>query len=232
MRISSTIVLLVTSLSLAQIARAAPFGNLNFEDSPVPPGAPESDSTPTTPLFPSWTLRFGETVQKTAFLNEIQLGGDTAALVASVTPNPFLIEGTDSVYLGANFNSPGVSLGQVGDVPAGTRSIRLLARNPWSSTLPSPPEPLDLRMDGVSVPLFPLWSATDGQVLDIIYGGDITAWAGTSAELRIVVLSEPAPRFGGFAGLDSFSFSPKPVPEPGAAWLIALVGAMLVRSRR
>jgi hypothetical protein len=63
--------LIVTLLALLSVERsaAAPFRNLDFEDSPVAPGAPESDSAPTSELFPSWTVRFGETVQSTAFLN-------------------------------------------------------------------------------------------------------------------------------------------------------------------
>jgi hypothetical protein len=58
--------------------------------------------------------------------------------------------------------------------------------------------------------------------------------AGTAAELRIAIFGsieingDPT----GLAVIDAISFSPEPIPEPAVGWLIALVGAMLVRSRR
>jgi hypothetical protein len=148
-------------------------------------------------------------------------------------PTLFSIEGTHSAYLQAGMSSPGVSLGQAGDVPAGARSIRFLARNPYYFALSFLPGALDVRLNGEPVPLYPLWSWTDGAVLDVMFGGDVGRWADTTVELRIVILPLPAPRFSGFCGLDAISFSSEPVPEPGMEWwLVSLMVPLLARRDR
>jgi hypothetical protein len=59
-----------------------------------------------------------------------------------------------------------------------------------------------------------------------LYGGDITAFAGLNAELRIAALATPTYPFSAFA-FDSISFSDQAVPEPGALCLIGL-GALFL----
>jgi hypothetical protein len=62
------------------------------------------------------------------------------------------------------------------------------------------------------------------------YGVDVTAFRGQTAELRFTAL--PPPVWNGNADnclLDSISFSPDPVPEPGALRLFALATVFLCR---
>jgi hypothetical protein len=214
-------------------ACAGTFSNLDFEASPVAPNAEPSEAAPTSELFPSWTVRFGESVQTTGFINQILLGGDTVALIAANAPNRFLVEGTHSAYLQAAFTGAGVSFGQVGDVPAGTQSVRFLARNPYTGQLDVPPGVFQAQLDGHSLPVVPIWSASDGVVLDVLYGADVSAWAGVTSELRLAIFADPPSRLHGWAVLDAISFSPDPIPEPvvGSVSAFVIAAPLLVRSR-
>jgi hypothetical protein len=166
-------------------------------------------------------------------LNEIELDTDDVALFASDTYSGIVLEGTHSAYLQAWFTGNGVSISQAGDVPAATSSIRFLARNPYYAAFPFPPGVFDLRLNGESIPLVPLGSTSDGEVLDVMYAGDASGWAGANADLRISVFSGYPGRVIGWAVLDAISFSPEPIPEPiGGGGFVGLMGALSTRRRR
>jgi len=206
-------------------AKAGPFNNLDFEDSPLPTNAPPSLSEPTSLLFPSWTLRIGDSVQSEAYLNTVVLAGPAAALFTLPTPDAVL--GTRTLYLQSWVNVP-VSIAQVGSVPGESRSIRFWARNSAFNQERLPPGPFDLQMDGQSIPLVPLASSPNGTNLDVLYGGDISAWDGMTSELRLSLLTIADPRYTGWAVVDAISFSSLPVPEPSAALLLQLVVLMVL----
>jgi hypothetical protein len=225
-------VAVITGLMLCQGSLAGPFANLNFEDSPIPANTPVPVGPPqeisTSLLFPSWTLWIGENVQPTGSFNTFLLAGPQAALMASETPSEGVIEGTKSVYM-SGWPGASTSLAQTGDVPAGTKSVRFVARNYAYQSMHVPPGPLFLRMNGQSLPLVILSSNGTG---DFVFGADVTGFAGTTAELRFGVGSPISGSDTLFGNFDSVSFSPVPIPEPGYLTMFATCAmALLTRHR-
>jgi hypothetical protein len=205
--------LLTTSLS------ASAFSNMDFEGAGVPPDSTRAGSVATSLLFPSWTLRFDDTIQQTASLNGAVVTGTSATLYTSgATTN--ILQGAYSVDLISLFAS--VSLAQVGDVPVDAQSIRFLAR------LASMPGPLVLTMNSQAVPLAALSQQGDIYAL----GGDISSWAGRNAELRLTLTGIPVQGKPGGASLDAFVFSPQPIPEPNAILLASSCGVMIFGRKR
>lgn len=221
------------TLSHATTAHAGAFANLDFEASSLVPATPPSfpipDPVSTELLFPSWTLRIGDSVQPTGFFNVYTLAGAQGALMASLTPQQNVIEGAKSVYLSGWVFGTSTSLSQVGDVPAGTESVRFIVRDSSFGIAPIPPSPLLLRMDGQNVPLVLLSQSGTG---DFVYGGDISAWAGLSAELRIGVGGYVSGNENPYGIFDSISFSPEPVPEPASAAVLIVAAAGMLRRMR
>jgi hypothetical protein len=154
------------------------------------------------------------------------LAGENAALMISETPSPVVLQGTKSLLMAGWFNDASVSIAQQGDVPLGTQSLRFLARNTEQNDLLA--GPFDLRMDGQSVPLVILASESR----DFLYGGDISAWAGSTSEMRIVITTYGVPGYTGFAFVDAIEFSPLPIPESTALALVCLGGLGILRRRR
>jgi hypothetical protein len=96
-------------------------------------------------------------------------------------------------------------LSQTGAIPGDARSIHLLGTGP-----------IDVFIGGASIPMSLLGGSE--------YAGDISAYAGTTAELRIVnaALTDHSP-----VAVDNISFSSIPIPEPST---LVLVGACIVSS--
>jgi hypothetical protein len=212
--------------ALSANALADPFNNLDFEDSPYPADAPYSLSAPTMDLFPYWTVRYANSVQTNGSLNTYLLAGPATALLTSAS-NPLILQGQKTAYFQSWFNVP-VSFAQVGDVPAGARSVRFVARNIGYGSRPEPPGPFELSMDGQ--PLQVVTVAQTGG--DFVFGADVTAWAGATTELRIGL-----PAFGvstqpGFAHFDAITFSELPVPEPGAGLISLIAASLLIRPKQ
>jgi hypothetical protein len=200
---------------------AEAFKNLNFEDSPIPNNGSVSVSVSTSLLFPSWTLRFNDTIQTTASLNTVVLTATAAALNTGDGLEDSILEGTRSAYLQSLFNS--ASLAQNGDVPAGTQSIRFLTAAGLG------PLDVSLLMNGQAIPLATL-SQDNGIFL---LGGNISAWAGMNSELRVIVTGIDVHGDAGSALIDAIEFSSQPIPEPSMLGLVPLGAfAMLRRSRR
>jgi hypothetical protein len=212
----------VIGVLLSGSIMAASFSNLDFEDSTIPLDAASSLSVPISQLFPSWTVRYGNTVYPNGGYNMYELAGAKAALMASASPTDSIIEGTHSLYMQTWI--AGISIAQVGDVPGEAKSLRFFARNHVYRYYPQPPGPYVLQMDGQIVPLVTL-SSSGG---DLQLGADVSAWAGQTAELRLVM-----PPFAqgdlGFGCVDAFTFSAQPLPEPNA---VVFAGAILVAIRR
>jgi hypothetical protein len=235
-RHSSVVVVLIVALATSSVvgrATAGSFANLDFEDSPIDPSTPVPIGPPqpidTALLFPSWTLWIGSAIQTTGYLNTYYLAGPQAALMASGKPADGVIAGTKSVYMSGWVNGLSTSLAQTGDVPGGTKSVRFVARNYAYRSLPVPPSPLFLRMNGQDLPLVILSSTGTG---DFVFGADTSAWAGTSAELRFGVGSPTSGSDTLFGNFDSFVFSTEPIPEPGAALFIWCGSVILLPRRR
>jgi hypothetical protein len=123
---------------------------------------------------------------------------------------------------------------QTGLVPAGTRTIRMLASDPRPYVLPNEaqqPTAWFVSLDGVEIPMTELEPG--------LFSGDAAAFAGSVAELRIGLNADYV-AIGTSDGSDSFplysvgtfdavEFSP--VPEPATGWFMA-IGLAAVAARR
>jgi hypothetical protein len=160
---------------------------------------------------------------------------DETSVALISTTNKFStapIQGNFSVQLSsfnvANPQSSGffqtASISQSGDVPAGTKSIQFLLRDPAKNGS-TPANPI-VTLNGVAIPLVVL--STSGNTS--LMGGDASAFAGTTATLAIEaagVENAAPPNEEDEFDLDSISFSANPLPEPYAAALIGVVVLLL-----
>jgi hypothetical protein len=168
--------------------------------------------------LPHWTPVEDSTVV-TAVWGGGALDETSIALLSASNGSP--IDGNYSVNLYAFADAPlnlykTASISQTGDVPANARSIQFLMR-------PYPPNVVQatplVTLNGTVINVFPI--STNGAVFTM--GGDITAFAGTTAQLTIKVAGTPGGAFPyyveNYFDLDDISFSPTPVPEPSSALL-------------
>jgi len=212
--------LLVTFVS--KRASAAPFVNLNFEQATVPPGTP-AGFVPASQAFPGWTPRIGNSVLSTVAFNETGIGeGEVVLFDMPLAIGGGVPQGRFGACLitDLGFNVP-ASLSQVGDVPAGTKSLRLLADN-------FRPPPV-VRINATDVPLVRL--TPPGLFFPIEYGADITSFAGQTVDLAISSgLLGTTPLVIG----DAITLSATPIPEPqlNVATVLCLLIAPARRSLR
>lgn len=109
------------------------------------------------------------------------------------------------------------SLAQTGLVPTTAQSLQVKAFGGI----------LEITFAGQAIPLIPLGTGSNY----ILYGGDISQFAGQTGELQFIAPALPGPNPYNGVRLDSIVFSPNPVPEPSVFGLLA-VGALLLRIRR
>ncbi len=199
------------------------FQNLNFESALIDQThAPGGVST--TDALPGWTA-YSSTNQATQVLfNDFCLGATCISLLGTNSPVGPPIEGGFSVLLQGGVSGPGTlhptaaSIRQTGLVPASSRSVRFKAQLDSLGV----PGVLSMSLDGVNIPYVSLSSGPNYT----LYGGDISAFAGRTAELGFSL-------FGGAGidysiwNLDSIEFSDLAVPEPSVLGL-SLLGALLL----
>ena len=184
------------------------FQNLDFEAAVRTPVSPGFISA--ADALPYWTVRLDDTAS-TFVWDSPGLDATMVVLISGNTLNYPPIQGSYSVEIGANSFDPAyttASISQTGLIPEGTSSIQLLARNFYVSGSVSS---LFATLNGSPVALIPV--STSGGVTTVV--GDISAFAGSSAELAFKVSNSA------FV-LDSISFSSQAVPEPSALSLIGL----------
>ena len=165
-----------------------------------------------TLAFPGWTvLPNGSTYFTSTGYNTLSLGGPAVILMGPDFPNrpgydP--LEGCYSVslqYFGIG-NPPALS--QTGLIPPGTESISILEGN---STFGGG---LVVALNGINIPM----AGIGGGYI----GGNITAFAGTTAQLTISTASPASVGSPDWAYFDDIEFSPSPVPEPGVLSLFSM----------
>ena len=187
------------------------FQNLDFESAVLVP-------IPGDPLgrvefaqaFPGWTGYIGTNIQTVADHNNKSLSEPGIAIMGPDYPSPNLFQG--HYYARLYLASPGplisAALAQTGTAPATAKSIRFYAS---SFDVPF------LSFAGQAIPVSALGSTSTYTV----FGGDISAFAGQTGELR----------FQGSLTFDNIIFADQPVPEPGTLALAGL-GALLFGWRR
>ncbi len=220
MKKRATPLLLVIAAVLTQpLCGQGTFQNLDFESATIPQTQPAGPVDIASAL-PGWNAYVATNRQTGVFYNEISVGSARISLLGTNAGFGFgSIEGGFSLLLQAGVaNGPGgvlvqadVSISQSGVVPATAESIRFKAQ-PGLGTLA-------VSLAGLDLPFFPLTTGTNYT----LYGADVSALAGQTAELRFVAVA-PLPNNW---NLDSIVFSNQPIPEPSALGLSAL-GAMLL----
>jgi hypothetical protein len=176
------------------------FDNLNFEQANI------SDPISIT----GWTLYSG-----TVAYNDVSLGG--AAISIHSTQSLFFqpLQGNSSVFIQGSSAGPPTSaaIGQSGQIPLNCLSLRF-----WAD----PRSNLQVTFGGQLIPMFKLSSTPNYDV----FGGDISTFAGQSAELRFTGLANS----GGY--FDNIEFSTEPIPEPSILALLCLGGYFALVKRQ
>jgi hypothetical protein len=206
-----------TVLAQATFAQGT-FQNLNFEAavvSPAPPGyTPIGAQNPISAVdaLPGWAVYEDDTLC-TAVWGMPGLDITYVSLDYGQAFGRSSIQGAYSVGLSGWNLAPGyftsVSISQTGLIPDGTQSIQFLLEN-YSFLGDS--GNLIVTLNGTRIPISVV--STSGYVMTMT--GDVSAFAGTTAELKFT-----APSVSEY-GLDSIMFSPQAVPEPSMFSLFGL----------
>ena len=181
------------------------FQNLNFEAAIQPLDPQDPNGVPASNAIPSWTF-----FTSPIYYNTIALGGAGLSLhdMNSLAFQP--LQGNYSFFIQGSAAGPPVSaaIGQTGQIPAGSLSLRF-----WAF----PASNLQVTFGGAIIPIFRLASTANYDV----FGGDVSMFAGQTAELRFTGLANS----GGY--FDNIFFSSQSIPEPSALSILGL-GAILV----
>lgn len=207
-------------------AQAQPaFQNLGFEfATTVPvPGDPYG-RVEFTPAFPGWIAYIGGVQQNLALYNNQFLDSSGVGLVDRNSTFGGVIGGNYTAFLqaGVALGGPDIAdaaLAQTGLVPEFAES--LLFRAQHGGLFGSGPGPLLVTLGGQPLDLIPLGTGANFT----LYGADIHAWSGQTAELRFTAVATDPHRDNNNWFLDSISFSAVPVPEP-SSWALLALGAL------
>jgi hypothetical protein len=222
--------------------QAQGFQNLGFESNPAYAGT-DSDGFPIYTI-PHWTVDFNNTPQSGVNSNLYVLDYTTAALFIGSSAG--VIDGNQSVFLAASsYEAPvdGISsesIFQTGTVPITANSIQFKLTSIWgfggTVDLNQPQNNFFIAMNSQIVPL--QVTAKNGSYL--VLAGDVSQWAGQTAQLSIGV-GVPSNYNGNYTAeilysgvIDSVVFSPTSVPEPSILVLstIGVISAWMVYARR
>ena len=210
-------VLLISPSGLAQ----GTFQNLDFEAAQIPPGTTTGSGLPIISKFPGWSVFYNndltDPVTYSLYDNK-SLGGPAIAIVDR--PNQWgrgPLQGIYSAWLfGGTANLGGrmtMTISQTGLVPNAAVSIEmdLMA-----------PQGFAVSLGGQAINMVPLQTFSSYT----LYGGDVSAFAGQTAQLTITA---PAPPYGSIDPtevlVDDIRFVT--IPEPSVCALAAL-GTLLV----
>lgn len=215
---------ILTMLFSAQVVLAQnAFQNLDFEQATIVPTGPEFlPYVEAAPALPGWIPYIGNTPASGIVYDTISLGSPTVSIHDSFSLlSSSVLQGNYSVIIQHSLggNPTTAAIGQTGQLPADVVSL-VFYTTPVSSLASL--DQLQVTFAGGVIPLFEI-SRTDKYS---IVGGDISAFASQSGELRFTAL----PTYGTFA-LDQIQFSTQAVPEPGTLALLGLGGLLAGLSR-
>jgi hypothetical protein len=236
-----SIIFTAALLSLAQLGFAQGFVNLGFESAtlvPVP-GDPYG-SVQFAQAFPGWAGTAGGIPLSGALTNNVFLNQAGISIIdhnwtnsagykngGGYPPIGELIQGhyTAILYSGlVGFQTAGdTTLSQTGLVPAGTASLQFRAFEGFD-----PLGSFAVTLGGQNLSLVTISNSLNYT----LYGADISAWAGQTAQLAFTVFAESPYQVNEYLYLDAIQFSTQSIPEPGAFVLAALGTLFLGFSRR
>jgi hypothetical protein len=204
------------------------FQNLDFESAAIvhAPGRPANDFL-FAQAFPGWTGYIGGVQEGLTSYNDLVLDTAVFSIIDRGFINPLgaggLIQGNFTAVLMSGLVQIGqpadATLAQTGLVPTGTESLQFRAHLDNLSSS----DTFSVALGGQTLSLIALQAGANY----ILYGADIHAWAGQTAELAITCIAQRPHQADTYLYLDSIQFSDQPVPEPGVLGLSAL-GALLL----
>ncbi|HEY6167313.1 MAG TPA: hypothetical protein VI454_04690 [Verrucomicrobiae bacterium] len=182
----------------------ASFQNLGFELAdlaPVPSGE-YGNFVPATNAIPKWEGYLGASPATQVWHNNLALGSANISILGPYWPTAAIIEGQYTVVLQSGVGIGGyvgAAIAQTGFMPSNSLSIQLkvLGAN------------LDVTFAGTVIPLIQLGGGSNY----VLYGGDVSAFAGQVGELRLTSVPTSERPFNNVS-IDAIAFSPEPIPEP------------------
>jgi hypothetical protein len=207
---------------LATATGQGTFQNLGFESA-----NPGSLTTFVSVALPGWSAYVGGHPFGNASYNGTPLSGSYVGVFDSNAPSymPRPILGNYSAYIAAGYGGD-TWLTQSGLIDASAKSIRFrtdLVTNPYNNTF-------SFAINGQTLPLY---VATSGPNYNV-WTADVEHIAGTVAEIRFSLRSYYGPgNIGAYMSyLDNIAFSPIAVPEPATSYLLSILAAVLLVTRR
>jgi hypothetical protein len=199
------------------------FQNLGFENANVSSFAPGA-SVPTISAFPGWQALIGGIPTSQVPYDDETLGAASIDLFdnkSGYTP----LQGNYTAFLQSAMipiMSTAVALSQTGTIPIGTQSIELYANQEEGSTF-------TVTLSGQTINMVALQSFSSYT----LYGGNVSAWAGQSANLTITELPPSNEEFSPcLLQLDNITFSTTSVPDSDPFVLTGLGGTLFALYRR
>jgi hypothetical protein len=194
--------------------------NGSFENGTLPPsssGFPET-LDPTVAL-PNWNISGSP-----LYYQGGALGGPVVAITSSASTS----DGTNSVYLQAGFGgaTTPVSLWQDLSIPAYAKAITFQSKPLYDPNLYPAGYYLALLVSAAGVSVAPTSLSADSSGFNS-YAIDVTAYAGSSMELRFSVDPLGDSARGGAYQIDNIRYSTTPTPEPGTVALLGLCAATI-----
>jgi hypothetical protein len=197
-------------LSAAGALGQGTFQNLNFEQALVPgvPAGQFGSDVLVANGVPGWTVYLGGSQQISMLHNNMSLGAAEVAIYGPQWHPDVILEGQYTVSLQHSTAGPPTTaaIGQSGHVPQTAESLTFYGDRSVIGAYV-------VTFAGQPISLVALGSTSTY----IIFGGDVSAFAGQTGELL----------FQGNGGLDNITFSNLPIPEPSVFGLSAL-GALLL----
>lgn len=194
--------------------KAAAFVNLDFESATLVPYYPGFPSLLEWNFaLPGWQPNNPSPTLPAVYYgtNHVGISGWYRLFDAGERPNRVLAGkysvGFENGFVNTIFQQNG--LVQTGDIAPDAKSIRMLAQGP-----------LGVFVDGNAIPMQSLGGNA--------YGGDISMYAGTTAQLKILNAS---PSFVDNLLIDNITFSPVAVPEPLSLAALGMVSNLANRRR-
>ena len=196
-------------------AHGASFQNLDFESGAFVPYPQGSPTIYFDAAFPGWRGYIGSAPETIAISNTIALSFSTITLYDAHT---LAIDGNLSAgfHAAARFDQQpaDVAIAQTGLVPIDAQSLLFRAQTAGDG--------FGVELGGQSLSLVPLLTTPDY----VLFGTDISGWAGQESELRFTAFAGNVPGLSGtHLVLDSIQFSTTQVPEPSTFALFAIAGA-------